>query len=58
MQVKAAVTLGYQQPLSSKTSRSPRRDEILVKIVATGVCHTDAVMRDNPGGAYAGDPRP
>ncbi len=49
MQVKAAVTLGYQQPLSSKTSRSPAgKDEILVKIVATGVCHTDAVMRDNP----------
>ncbi len=22
-----------------------------MKIVATGVCHTDAVMRDNPGGA-------
>ncbi len=26
---------------------APPKDEILVKIVATGVCHTDAVMRDN-----------
>ncbi len=59
MQVKAAVTLGYQQPFVIKDVEvAPPKDEILVKIVATGVCHTDAVMRDNPGGAYAGDPRP
>ncbi len=51
MQVKAAVTLGYQQPFVIKDVdvSPPGKDEILVKIVATGVCHTDAVMRDNPG---------
>lgn len=51
MQVKAAVTLGYQQPFVIKDVEvaPPGKDEILVKIVATGVCHTDAVMRDNPG---------
>ena len=50
MQVKAAVTLGYQQPFVIKDVEvAPPKDEILVKIVATGVCHTDAVMRDNPG---------
>jgi D-arabinose 1-dehydrogenase-like Zn-dependent alcohol dehydrogenase len=49
--VKAAVTLGYQQPFVIKDVEvaPPGKDEILVKIVATGVCHTDAVMRDNPG---------
>ncbi len=50
MQVKAAVTLGYQQPFVIKDVEvAPGKDEILVKIVATGVCHTDAVMRDTPG---------
>lgn len=51
MQVKAAVTLGYQQPFVIKDVEvaPPGKDEILVKIVAAGVCHTDAVMRDNPG---------
>ena len=54
MQVKAAVTLGYQQPFVIKDVEvaPPGKDEILVKIVATGVCHTDAVMRDNPGAPY------
>ena len=44
MQVKAAVTLGYQQPFVIKDVEvaPPGKDEILVKIVATGVCHTDA----------------
>ncbi len=39
MQVKAAVTLGYQQPFVIKDVEvaPPGKDEILVKIVATGV---------------------
>ena len=51
MQVKAAVTLGYQQPFVIKDVEvaPPGKDEILVKIVATGVCHTDAVMRQRTG---------
>jgi len=28
------------------TLEGPRRDEVLVKIVATGLCHTDMVARD------------
>ena len=44
MQVKAAVTLGNQQPFVIKDIEvaRPGKDEILVKIAATGVCHTDA----------------
>ena len=51
MKVKAAVTLGYQQPFSIKDIQvsAPKKDEVMVKIVATGVCHTDAVIRDNAG---------
>jgi aryl-alcohol dehydrogenase len=35
-------------PFSIETLRlkGPRRDEVLVKVVATGLCHTDMVARD------------
>ncbi len=48
MQIKAAVARQAGGPLTIETIdiEDPREDEILVKVVATGVCHTDLVVRD------------
>jgi aryl-alcohol dehydrogenase len=48
MQIKAAVARVQGGPLSIETLEieDPRDNEILVKVVATGVCHTDLVVRD------------
>ncbi len=48
MQIKAAVAREPQGKLSIENIEieDPRDDEILVKVVATGVCHTDIVVRD------------
>ena len=48
LKIKAAVTKGQGQPFSIEEVElaAPKANEILVKIVATGVCHTDAVARD------------
>lgn len=44
MKVKAAVAWGPKQPLSIEEVdlAEPKAGEVLVKIVASGVCHTDA----------------
>lgn len=44
MKVKAAVAWGPGQPLSIETVdlEGPKKGEVLVRIIATGVCHTDA----------------
>jgi S-(hydroxymethyl)glutathione dehydrogenase / alcohol dehydrogenase len=41
--VKAAVLYGFNEPLKieSLTLKPPREDEIVVKVVASGVCHSD-----------------
>jgi aryl-alcohol dehydrogenase len=46
--VKAAVVREAGQPLEMEqvTLGEPRDDEVLVRIVACGVCHTDMVVRD------------
>ena len=43
MDIRAAVSRGKSLELSMETVRlaAPREDEILVRLVATGVCHTD-----------------
>lgn len=48
MAIKAAVVRAQGGPFSSEalTLEAPRRDEVLVRIVATGMCHTDMVARD------------
>jgi len=48
MKVRAAVARIARAPLSIETLdiEAPRETEILVKLVATGVCHTDLVVRD------------
>lgn len=48
MQIKAAVTRAVRAPQSLETLElgEPRDHEILVRVLATGVCHTDIAMRD------------
>lgn len=51
MNSKAAVTLKQGQAFQIKDIqvRAPKDDEVLIDMVATGVCHTDAVARDLDG---------
>lgn len=53
---RAAVALAAGQPLSIETVKvdGPKAGEVLVKIVATGVCHTDAytLSGDDPEGLF------
>ena len=46
-QVTAAVARGPATPLAIEELEleDPRADEVLVRIAATGVCHTDAIAR-------------
>ncbi len=48
MKIEAAVARKPAAPMAIETLdlAEPRDDEILVKLVATGVCHTDIAMRD------------
>jgi aryl-alcohol dehydrogenase len=48
MKIRAAVTRAKHAPMSLEELdlEDPRDDEILVCLVATGICHTDIVMRD------------
>lgn len=48
MQITAAVVREKSQPFTIEELEldEPRADEILVRVVATGVCHTDLVVRD------------
>lgn len=48
MKIKAAVTheLGKEFQIEEVELANPKGNEVLIKIVATGVCHTDAVARD------------
>ena len=47
MKMKAAVTWGVGRPfqLEDVELAAPRDDEILVKIAACGVCHTDEAAK-------------
>ena len=48
MKVRAAVVRAPHAPMSFEDLElePPRNDEVLVRLVATGVCHTDIAMRD------------
>ncbi|SBS25909.1 Aryl-alcohol dehydrogenase [Marinomonas spartinae] len=48
MKILAAIARETGKPFSVEhiEIEEPRQDEILVKVVATGVCHTDLVVRD------------
>ena len=47
MDIKAAIVRGQGQPfeLASLQLDALRPDEVRVRLVATGVCHTDAIVR-------------
>ncbi len=51
MQTKAAITFGVGKPfeIHSIQVAPVQSDEIRIKMVASGVCHTDAVARDLEG---------
>ncbi|MFK7915160.1 MAG: NAD(P)-dependent alcohol dehydrogenase [Pseudomonadales bacterium] len=46
--IQAAVALSPDQPftLQSLALESPRADEVLVRIVASGICHTDVAVKE------------
>lgn len=46
--ITVAVVRAAGQPftIENATIREPRSDEVLVKVVATGICHTDLIARD------------
>ncbi|RWZ51327.1 NAD(P)-dependent alcohol dehydrogenase [Halobacillus fulvus] len=48
MKTKAAVTYdqGAKFEISEVELKDPKANEVLIKVVASGVCHTDAVARD------------
>ena len=48
MKIKAAVVRELKAPLTIETLEldEPRPNEARVRLVATGVCHTDAIVRD------------
>lgn len=56
MQTRAAVAHRAGAPLSIETLdlAGPKAGEVLVEIMATGVCHTDAftLSGDDPEGAF------
>jgi S-(hydroxymethyl)glutathione dehydrogenase/alcohol dehydrogenase len=56
MKIKAAVAWGPKQPLKIEEVElgSPRRGEVLVKMIASGVCHTDAftLSGEDPEGLF------
>ncbi len=56
MKVKAAVAWGPGQPLKIEEVdlQPPQKGEVLVKMIATGVCHTDAftLSGDDPEGIF------
>ena len=48
MQITAAIARAPHAALSIETVdvEPPRADEVLIEVVATGICHTDPAMRD------------
>lgn len=56
MKVKAAVAWGPNQPLSIEEVdlEEPKKGEVLIKVVASGVCHTDAytLSGEDPEGLF------
>ncbi len=49
MDIIAAVSRGIRLPMQLETCQlqEPRDEEVLVRLVATGICHSDMAMRDH-----------
>ncbi len=56
MKIKAAIAWGPKQPLKIETIdlELPKKGEVLVKMIASGVCHTDAytLSGEDPEGIF------
>ena len=56
MKVKAAVAWAAKQPLEIEEVdvMGPKHGEVLLKVIASGVCHTDAftLSGDDPEGVF------
>ena len=56
MKCKAAVAWGPKQPLQIEDIevQGPREGEVLLKVIASGVCHTDAftLSGEDPEGVF------
>lgn len=56
MDIKAAVAFAAGEPLSIETVQldGPQAGEVLIEVMATGICHTDAftLSGDDPEGAF------
>jgi aryl-alcohol dehydrogenase len=50
MKIRAAVTpaVGARMSIEELTLEAPRDNEVLVRVVAAGICSTDVHMRDHP----------
>ncbi len=48
MEIQAAVTESKGAPFEIRQVQldEPRADEVLVRVVAAGICHTDLIIRD------------
>ncbi len=51
IQIEAAVSRGPSRPMKIERLQmeGPREDEVLVRLVASGICHTDIGMRQSGG---------
>jgi hypothetical protein len=56
MKIRAAVTRAPHAPMSLETLEieAPRADEVLIRISASGVCHTDIAMRSKASACRTG----
>ena len=56
MKTKAAVAFGAGQPLEivEVDLEGPREGEVLIEVMATGICHTDAftLSGEDPEGVF------
>lgn len=54
MKIQAAVSRGLGRPLSIEEVdlAQPQRDEVLIRLVASGVCHTDAESINGRGAPF------
>src|SRR5262245_5128285 len=48
MQIKAAIAAAKSEPflIDVLELEDPREDEVLIRVVGVGICHTDLVVRD------------
>ena len=60
MKITAAVLRSAEQPYSIETIQLPAiaDDEVLVRIVSAGICHTDSILQERRVAVVADHPWP